>query len=399
MTARATTGGGAEKVLAGQSATMLAFDYPPNHGGIARLCSEIVAGLDQRGCDVHVVSHEYALEKGSLVYPVAHEFRAAHQRGRREAETLLHMLKARGATGPVICGTWYPEGLIARVACVHPLVVLAHGLELMPTREVWRRAAWGRMQRGVLESAELVIANSEYTKALTLSTAPKARVEAIPLAVDHVRFSPGDRAAARAKFGVGEGKRVVTTVARVEGYKAHDTVLRALAAMPREARRETLYLVAGRGPALMGLKQLAERLGLEENVRWLGFVAEEDLADLYRATDLFVLATRESKDAQAVEGFGLVYLEAQACGTPVVGTTTGGIRDAVKPGRGGFLIAPDDIHALTELLVRLWREPDVFVEEGARGRARVEAECTWAHYLETFIGVMSDAGLLALSGR
>jgi phosphatidylinositol alpha-1,6-mannosyltransferase len=210
--------------------------------------------------------------------------------------------------------------------------------------------------------------------------------------VDHVRFIPGDREAAKAEFGV-SGKIVVTTVARVHQFKGHDVVLRALAEQPLAARARYVYLVAGRGPDVDRLRRLASDLGITEHVRWLGYVPEHRLALLYRATDLFALCTREQAHRQEVEGFGLVFLEAQACGTPVVGTRSGGIPDAVAHGDGGWLIDSDDHTALASLLARALHEPAWLEDARVHARARVERDWTWEQFLGRFQAALSERGL------
>ena len=365
---------------------LFSLDYPPNHGGISRLCGEIARALDEQGALAGVLTQQWAAPT-PVPYPAGTEL--TPRRPRREVAALAHLRRARGG---VLAGIWYPEGLVALLARARPLVVLAHGLELRPTRARWRRGLWQRLCRRMLTAADLVVANSQYTARLVHGIAPSARVAAVPLAVDAERFAPGDRAAAKQRFGV-EGKRVIATVSRVQDYKGHDTVLRALAALPPEERREVVYLIAGKGPHVPTLQSLAVDLGVAEQVSWLGFVAEEALPELYRATDLFTLCTRETAESPDVEGFGLVFLEAQACGTPVVGARTGGIPDAVEHGRGGWLIEQDDVPALVEHLRRLVADPSVYEEAGEDARARIEAGYMWAHYTDRLIRTLRDAGI------
>ena len=112
----------------------------------------------------------------------------------------------------------------------------------------------------MLENANLVIANSEYTQRLVSRVAPKAHVETIPLAVNAVQFAPGNREVAKTKFGV-VGKRVLCTVSRIHHYKAHDTVLRAIASLAPDERAQLIYLVVGEGPYEQELRKLAVELG------------------------------------------------------------------------------------------------------------------------------------------
>jgi phosphatidyl-myo-inositol dimannoside synthase len=190
---------------------------------------------------------------------------------------------------------------------------------------------------------------------------------------------------------------VILTVARVVAHKGHGLVFRALAAMSDCRHAEFLYLVAGRGRDVPVLQQEAASLGLDRVVRWLGYVPEADLPDLHRSADLFALCTREEPDEPDVEGFGLVFLEAQACGIPVVGTCTGGIADAVQEGRGGWLIDEDDVPALQKILASLAVNPREIRDMGRIARQRIESEATWDHYIDRFIAALAMRGI-ALCG-
>jgi phosphatidylinositol alpha-1,6-mannosyltransferase len=172
---------------------LFAFEYPPVSGGIARLCAEIGSGLARNQVNGRVLTQDCTPPVHCAGLP---EVRVNSKRPLREWRAFQWLRKQRRKT-PIVCGIWYPEGLIAYLAGIRPLVILAHGAELLPTVGRWRRPLWKALQRRVLESASLVIANSEYTRQLVSAVAPNARVEAIPLAVDSQRFAPTDREAAK----------------------------------------------------------------------------------------------------------------------------------------------------------------------------------------------------------
>jgi phosphatidyl-myo-inositol dimannoside synthase len=373
---------------------LFAFEYPPVSGGISRLCSEIASGLAQDRVNPRVLTQDCAKEVADSDLP---EVRVSSHRPMREWQA-FRWLRRQSRNTPTICGVWYPEGLIAYLAGARPLVVLAHGAELLPTVDHWRRPLWNLLQRRVLESADLVIANSEYTGQLVSRLAPKARVEAIPLAVDPQRFTPRDRKAVKKKYGVA-GKRVLSTVSRIHCYKGHAVVLRAIANLTPAEREQITYLVVGEGPYEQELKKQAIELRVDSNVRWLGFVAEDELPQVYRASDLFVLCTREAPDERAVEGFGLVFLEAQACETPVVGTRTGGIPAAIQDGEGGWLIEQDDSETLAEIIRVLVHSPELIHAAGIRARQRILRESTWHHYMQRFSSALERAGITQAQGR
>ena len=371
--------------------TVFSFDYPPNDGGISRLCAAIVEGLSRRGVAVSVLAQAAGDASERPAPPRVPEVRLGPGRPRREIQA-WRLLRRERLDCPVLCGLWYPEGLITVAAGVKRAAILAHGSELLAPREVWRAGWWRTAQRRVLQGATLVVANSEFTRRLVLEVAPEAHVAAVPLAVDHRRFSPGDRHRARARFGV-QGKLVVGTVARLNEYKGHDVVFKALAALEPSWRERLVYLVAGQGPAENALRCKANEAGVAHLVRWLGYVPEADLPELYRAMDLFVLCTRENRCGREVEGFGLVFLEAQACGVPVVGARTGGIPEAVREGEGGWLISQDDAGALVAILRALVKDPASFRQAGLAARHRIERDCTWEHYLDRFTSALASAGI------
>jgi phosphatidyl-myo-inositol dimannoside synthase len=375
----------------GPALILFSFDFAPNNdGGIVRLCTEIFSGLARAGIRCDVLSQS----PRNGVHLPATTARGARMTGRRPWREICswHKLLQLRRQGPVVCGIWYPEGLLAFLAGVRPLVILVHGSELMPARALWRRRFWRELCKRVCEAADLVAANSEYTRGLVLQVAPGAKVVALPLGVDHNRFCPGDKGLAKQRFAA-EGKIVLSSASRLQAYKGHETVLRALAELPERQRIRMVYLIAGKGPYGDELRRLTKDLRLDEQVRFLGFVPEDDLPDFYRASDLFVLCTRETVGRQEVEGFGLVFLEAQACGTAVVGTRTGGIPDAVKEGEGGWLIAEDDSTALARILGSLADEPEPFRQAGAEARRRVERECTWGSYMHRFAAALEVEGI------
>lgn len=369
---------------------IFSFDYPPSEGGISRLCAELATTLHQEGHPAVVVTQRYA-EAVLDRYADVPTTRVEPARPQREIAAWRKLSEDKSL---LVSGILYPEGLVGMLSAPERHVILAHGNELLPSPNPALRLPWRLMKQRVLESASLVIANSRYTQRLVAQLAPMAPVAALPLAVDHERFSPTDRAAARAKLGLPEDKIVISTVARVQKYKAHDLVIDALALLDEDEQKQLVYVVAGKGPELDALKQRARERGVADQIIWLGFIAEEDLANVYNASDLFVLCTRDNDDDNSVEGFGLVFLEAQACGVPVIGARTGGIPDAVEEGNGGWLIDQDDLDALCGHLRTLVRSPEVFKEQGRRARARVEQGFTWRHYTDNFLALLETHELL-----
>ncbi len=358
---------------------MFSYDYPPSEGGISRLCVAIVDELIKLNLEVKALTTVKNTKQG-FTPPDIPEIRVPYKRGIRELVSWRKLLKVPKKT-VVIVDVWFPEALIAMLAGHRNIVVLAHGNDVMKGKETIKNSLLNIARKYVLEHVSLVICNSQYTQKIVLDTAPKANTIAIPLGVDELRFFPEKTPLrVRKNFKLPIEKKIILTVSRLNAYKAHDVVLKAIASLPANIREQIHYVVAGRGEHLQALIDLSKQLNIYDCVTWLGFVGEQQLTELYQAADLFVLCTREEKEAKAVEGFGLVFLEAQATGIPVIGSNQGGIPDAIDHTNGGFIISRDNITGLAEYFVKLVEQPEIFEKQGQLARDRVVKNCTWQHY-------------------
>ena len=126
--------------------------------------------------------------------------------------------------------------------------------------------------------------------------------------------------------------------------------------------------------------KLTEKLGIDEQVNFHGFVNDLDLPIFYNNNELFILCSRENPNNTSVEGFGLVFLEAQACGLPVIGTNTGGISDAIDNDNGGWLINQDNEAELRMLLINILDDRSIVTTMGAKARNRILKGFTWDIY-------------------
>ncbi|MFC1608195.1 glycosyltransferase family 4 protein [Candidatus Latescibacterota bacterium] len=200
-------------------------------------------------------------------------------------------------------------------------------------------------------------------------------IEIIP-AVDTELFTPGPKPEHLLKKYDLEGKKLLVTVGRLVERKGHDLVLRTLSMM--KSHPDLHYVIAGSGPDLERLESLALELGVDERVTFLGRVDESELADCYRLSDIFVMPNRMiAGRPDSIEGFGMTFIEANACGRPVIGGRSGGALDAVEDGVTGYLIDPEVSSDLEEKIVYLLDNPNIAKEMGRRGRERAAMDYTW----------------------
>ncbi|TAJ87526.1 glycosyltransferase family 4 protein [Reyranella sp.] len=204
------------------------------------------------------------------------------------------------------------------------------------------------LTRRLIEAADMVSTVSRETRRILLAwvNLPPDRVRVLPDTVQDV-FTPGPpRPAFRDSLKLGPGP-ILLTVARLaasERYKGHEPVFAVLPAL-REKYPDLVHVVAGDGDDRARLEAAAARMA-PGIVRFLGYVPDADLPDLYRLADLYVMPSTE-------EGFGIVYLEAAACGLRVVGGRGGGTADAIPDERVGAIVDPADREALVNTIVCL----------------------------------------------
>jgi D-inositol-3-phosphate glycosyltransferase len=245
----------------------------------------------------------------------------------------------------------------------------------------------------VVAAADRLVANTEEEAAALreLYDADPKRVDVVPPGVDLSTFTPGHRAAARDRLGLPADADVILFAGRIQPLKAPDVVLRAVARLvggDTERRARTVLAVVG-GPSGSGLaepeqlQKLAGELGINDVVRFAPPVPQGELAVWYRAADVTVVPSHS-------ESFGLVAVESQACGTPVVAASVGGLRTAVADGRSGLLVNghdPDDYAAAVRRLL----SDEVLHRRLSDGAVRHAARFDWSATARAVLDVYARA--------
>jgi D-inositol-3-phosphate glycosyltransferase len=213
----------------------------------------------------------------------------------------------------------------------------------------------------IVAAANALTANTDAEAAslVSLYEACPDIVHVVTPGVDLYNFTPGaGRAAARKVVGIDSDALVITFVGRIQPHKGPELLIRATAEMlshtPLLRPKLRVFIVGGasgaNGSEVERLKELVTWLGIDDVISFSPPVARTELPDWYRAADLVCVPSYS-------ESFGLVALEAQACGTPVVATAVGGLRTAVADGISGVLVDGHDPRAWSSVLARLLQEP------------------------------------------
>lgn len=246
-------------------------------------------------------------------------------------------------------------------------------------------------ERLVLRRCARIVVLSEFMKrrVLAVHAVPEAKLRIIPGGADPVRFhAPADPLEVRRRLKLPRSKVILVAVRNLVPRMGLDNLVRAMGLLGEEAR-DLLLLIGGEGPLHPNLERLIRDQGLTGQVRLIGFVSEEELPAYYQAADLVLMPTQE------LEGFGLVTVEALACGTPVLGTPVGAIPEIlarvdprlIAEGSDGASLA----RAISSLLRRFRDQPGEQARLSAKGCAVVAEEYSWDRHNERLESVLREA--------
>ncbi|MGC9268581.1 glycosyltransferase family 4 protein [Acidiphilium sp.] len=295
-----------------------------------------------------------------------------------------------GRIGAVCIGELVPSGWLFGVLRFWPglrRVVYIHGEEIT-TRDDYD-ADWAR-RRSTLAAADCIIVVSRFTADAVrrlLEDVAAPPILLIENGVDFRRFANrADRADLIAQYGL-EGAFVFVSVCRLLEKKGIDHAIRAFALLWRD-HPECRFLVVGTGPYAGTLAAIAHEMGVGEAVVFAGAVADVDLADHYALGDVFVMPNRALPSGDT-EGFGLVFLEANAAGVPVIAGRDGGSVDAVSDGVNGLVVDGHAIGAIEAAMRRLYDNPQLRIDLARRGLA-CAAAADWRLKARDFVAACLD---------
>lgn len=378
-----------EKIL------LVSVDFPPDPNGVSTIAGALSDELHKKsGCHLRVLAPQMP---EAAAFDRLQNYRIHRYPGNtfgygRFFSVLAGML--------AIVLQWRPQcilalnigygGLAAWVfSFLYPVqyIVFAYGYEF---EKMKKNVVMRSLYCKIYSRAEAVIACSEAVRErLKDFGVPSSKIEVIYPAADPSKFFPVEKAQEfLTRKGLG-GRRMIFTAGRLVERKGHAQVLRAMVLLIKEFPN-LIYGIAGTGPEEEKLRTLARGLGLESFVHFFGKVADEDLNFLYNACEFFMMPSREIPEKGQVEGFGIVYLEAAACGKASIGGKSGGVAEAVVDGETGFLVDPESVDEIAAKMRLFLIHPEKGVQMGSRAFLRLQQYFGWNRYAKIITGLLKS---------
>lgn len=252
--------------------------------------------------------------------------------------------------------------------------VILHGMDFaLAIRTPWKRFLSGL----ILKRANKIICANSYVqeKLIEFSADYEEKVELINPGIEGGApdISPNDIQEIKKTYNL-EGKTVLLSLGRLVKRKGFDKVIETLINLPQESISNLIYFIAGSGPREEYLKSLVP-LRYSKKIIFLGALSDYDKWAWLKICDIFIMPSRDI--AGDFEGFGIVYLEANLCGKPVIAGNSGGVKDAVSDGVSGLMVEPEDLDSIALAISRLSNDKDLRDKLGSQGKERAIREFSW----------------------
>lgn len=265
--------------------------------------------------------------------------------------------------------------------------VVLHGLDFsLATQVFWKKFIAKKI---LMRASKIVCANSYTASLVKAFVGQNDKVHVVNPAIDTVlpSFRPGLAHGLRENYGL-EHCFVLLSVGRLVKRKGFDAVISAMAAL-KDTQPFLRYVIIGDGPETPALQQAVEVLNLRAQVIFLHNVTDEQKWAWFSLCDAFIMTARNI--ANDYEGFGIVYLEANMFGKPVIAGKSGGVGDAVQDMKNGLIVDEENVDAIAQAIGLLASDKDLATRLGSQAKEWVASHCTWDKRVQEFYSILKQA--------
>lgn len=359
-----------------KKALLITIDFPPRVGGVANylsnICSNvpsdkiIVLASKEKESDEFDKKQNYKIYRHKLLFKYLplkwlRAFWPVLKIVRKEKIEIIH-------TSHIL-----PIGYVAylfKKAFKIPYIVYTHGLDILHPQNNPRKKYW---LEKILQNAEQVITNSSFTaNEVNKLSVQKEKIKIINPCLDLSQYKfPLEEKIESLKNKLNlKNKKILLTTARLVERKGIDMVIKSLSTVLKNIP-DLVYLIIGKGPDKNRLENLIKEKNLENKVFFIGEARHEDLNLYYNLADVFIMPSRQLSNGD-VEGFGIVYLEANLYGKPVIAGRSGGVPDAVEDKINGLLVNTESVEEISEAIIKLFQNQELYNSLAEKGKTRVK---------------------------
>lgn len=370
---------------------IVAIDFKPNIGGVAEYTHQIAYHLHLAGDNVLVLSKKMEKDKdfdSTCPYKIKRYDYDSLKFSRVRRYQAIKNIAIEHSANVIISNAFLSETSLCYIVSKFkniPYCIFAYGMEFNKKFDLGRdlKGIFATLKERLyiilsLKGANRVFCVSNFTQKLvenhgvshsrTLILFPGLSKSYLATAIKKLNFPLIERLKLH-------NKQVVLTISRLIERKGIDKAIRAMEIV-RKKIPNIIYIIVGDGPYRSNLEKLAEKLNLQDNVIFTGYVREEEKSSYYNVANMFVMPNRELDNGD-VEGFGIVFLEANAHGKPVIGGKSGGVVDAIVANETGLLVNPIDVEEIASAMLQLLENEDYAKQLGMNGKKRAKEEFNW----------------------
>lgn len=363
---------------------LITQDFPPNTGGIQTWCVELAKQFAIMGIKVTVITKSFDDFKFEpFVFNSIEVVRSPHTNWKKDKNKLIYkeLKNCITKSSIILCSNWkmgvpaYFYNIFHKV----PYFVVCHGLDAAEYRKLNKV-----LQKKVFKNATESIAVSEYTKSYMRENDIESTIDVINNGVDLEAFHqviPSEEIIK--KYRIDNSKLNILNVGRLEERKGFDFTIRAIKDIDN-----VIFHIGGTGKYEDSLRKIVKELGVEDKVYFHGFIPNSDMNELFNAVDLFVMPSR--KVGHSVEGFGITYLEAAACGTPSIGGRNSGAADAIEDGKSGLLVDSESVESIRVGIQYFKDNPNKLEEMGQYAKERAKS-FTWEIIAKQYLDLFTNS--------
>jgi phosphatidyl-myo-inositol dimannoside synthase len=366
---------------------LITIDFPPQKGGVATYLSNVCQNLDR--AKIVVLANKY---DGSEHFDHKQDYKIirarlfcrffwpAWLRTLRQAKKVIR----REEIEQILISHVLPMGYIALLLKL-PFIVCLHGYDVLSAQKTPWKKYW---LLKILKQSKAIIVNSKFTENEVLKLGIYADKITIIYPCPNIKpedLNSQERQTLKTELEL-HGKKVLLSVGRAVSRKGFDKVIEALPEVLKQVPN-LVYLLVGNGKRYLDdLEVLAIQNQVLDHVTICEDIPDTNMPSYYDMADVFIMPARQI--GSDVEGFGIVYLEANAFGKPVIAGKSGGASEAVIDGQTGILVDPENVSQIAKAIINLMTDQEYAMKLGANGKARVADEFQWSKQVEKLKNIL-----------